>query len=109
VRKVDHPCSSWTARCVDWLRHQGVVKRGLPAQGDGTSIELEDLQKLVEAMGDARAVELRGDLLRYMKTERGRKAAERCLALLARLPVKDGPAPAAPRVPFDTAAARRYQ
>ena len=22
VRKLDHPCSTWTARCVDWLRSQ---------------------------------------------------------------------------------------
>jgi dipeptidyl aminopeptidase/acylaminoacyl peptidase len=26
VRKVDHPCSTWTDRCVDWLRSQGLLK-----------------------------------------------------------------------------------
>ena len=26
VRKVDHPCSTWTERCVEWLRNQGVLK-----------------------------------------------------------------------------------
>jgi acetyl esterase/lipase len=25
VRKVDHPCSTWTERCVDWLRNQGFL------------------------------------------------------------------------------------
>jgi acetyl esterase/lipase len=28
VRKVDHPCSAWTERCTDWLRDQGMLKRG---------------------------------------------------------------------------------
>src|SRR5437763_2006402 len=31
VRKVDHPCSTWTRRCIDWLRHQGFLK-ALPDQ-----------------------------------------------------------------------------
>jgi acetyl esterase/lipase len=26
VRKVDHPCASWTDRCTDWLRHGGFLK-----------------------------------------------------------------------------------
>jgi acetyl esterase/lipase len=25
VRKLDHPCSTWTARCMDWLRSQGFL------------------------------------------------------------------------------------
>jgi acetyl esterase/lipase len=27
VRKVDNPCSTWTERCIDWLRNQGLLKR----------------------------------------------------------------------------------
>jgi acetyl esterase/lipase len=27
VRKVDHPCSTWTDRCLDWLRSQGFLKQ----------------------------------------------------------------------------------
>ncbi len=27
VRKSDFPCSTWTDRCVDWLRSQGFLKR----------------------------------------------------------------------------------
>jgi acetyl esterase/lipase len=30
VRKVDHPCSTWTERCTDWLRKQGFLQ---PAPG----------------------------------------------------------------------------
>jgi len=30
VRKSDHPCSTWTEACVNWLRHQGFLK--LPTQ-----------------------------------------------------------------------------
>jgi len=26
VRKSDHPCSTWTDACANWLRHQGFVK-----------------------------------------------------------------------------------
>lgn len=26
VRKVGHPCETWTDRCVDWLRKQGILK-----------------------------------------------------------------------------------
>jgi acetyl esterase/lipase len=26
VRKVDHPCSTWTDRCVEWLGAQGLLK-----------------------------------------------------------------------------------
>jgi acetyl esterase/lipase len=26
VRKVDHPCSTWTESCIDWLRNQGFLK-----------------------------------------------------------------------------------
>jgi acetyl esterase/lipase len=26
VRKVAHPCSTWTERCVEWLREQGFLK-----------------------------------------------------------------------------------
>jgi acetyl esterase/lipase len=26
VRKVDHPCSTWTNRCIDWLGNQGFLK-----------------------------------------------------------------------------------
>ena len=25
VRKLDRPCSTWTARCMDWLRSQGFL------------------------------------------------------------------------------------
>ena len=28
VRKLDNPCSTWTERCIDWLRNQGFLKRG---------------------------------------------------------------------------------
>jgi acetyl esterase/lipase len=27
VRKVDHPCSTWTKCCIDWLRNQGFLDR----------------------------------------------------------------------------------
>jgi acetyl esterase/lipase len=27
VRKVDNPCSTWTERCIDWLRNQGLLER----------------------------------------------------------------------------------
>jgi acetyl esterase/lipase len=27
VRRSDHPCSTWTQSCADWLRHQGFLKR----------------------------------------------------------------------------------
>ena len=26
VRKSDHPCSTWTESCANWLRHQGFLK-----------------------------------------------------------------------------------
>jgi acetyl esterase/lipase len=26
VRRVDHPCSTWTGRCIDWLGSQGFLK-----------------------------------------------------------------------------------
>src|SRR6185369_11399008 len=26
VRKVDHPCSTWTVRCIEWLENQGFLK-----------------------------------------------------------------------------------
>jgi acetyl esterase/lipase len=26
VRRSDHPCSTWTQSCADWLRHQGFLK-----------------------------------------------------------------------------------
>jgi acetyl esterase/lipase len=26
VRKLDHPCSTWTASCMDWLRSQGFLE-----------------------------------------------------------------------------------
>ncbi len=26
VRPVDHPCSTWTERCLDWLRSQGLLE-----------------------------------------------------------------------------------
>jgi acetyl esterase/lipase len=26
VRKVDHPCSTWTNRCLEWLEYQGFLK-----------------------------------------------------------------------------------
>jgi acetyl esterase/lipase len=32
VRKVDHPCSTWTGSCIDWLRSQGFLK---PAKAPG--------------------------------------------------------------------------
>lgn len=28
VRPVDHPCSTWTRSCADWLRSQGLLKLG---------------------------------------------------------------------------------
>jgi acetyl esterase/lipase len=27
VRKVDHPCSTWTERCLEWMGSQGFLKR----------------------------------------------------------------------------------
>jgi acetyl esterase/lipase len=27
VRKSDHPCSTWTEACANWLRHQGFLRR----------------------------------------------------------------------------------
>jgi acetyl esterase/lipase len=27
VRRLDHPCATWTARCLDWLANQGFLKR----------------------------------------------------------------------------------
>jgi acetyl esterase/lipase len=30
VRKVDHPCASWTDRCLDWLKEQGFLKQTKP-------------------------------------------------------------------------------
>lgn len=27
VRPSDHPCSTWTQSCADWMRHQGFLKR----------------------------------------------------------------------------------
>ena len=32
VRKSDHPCSSWTESCAQWMGHQGLLKPGLPAK-----------------------------------------------------------------------------
>ncbi len=29
VRKVAHPCATWTGRCTDWLADQGLLKRGV--------------------------------------------------------------------------------
>ncbi len=26
VRKVAHPCATWTDRCTDWLRHRGILE-----------------------------------------------------------------------------------
>ena len=26
VRKSDHPCSTWTESCANWMRHQGFLK-----------------------------------------------------------------------------------
>jgi dipeptidyl aminopeptidase/acylaminoacyl peptidase len=26
VRKVGHPCETWTDRCLDWLRNRGILK-----------------------------------------------------------------------------------
>ena len=28
VRPSDHPCSTWTRSCAEWLRHQGFLKTG---------------------------------------------------------------------------------
>jgi hypothetical protein len=33
VRKVDHPCGTWTDRCLDWLENQGLLK---PAKASPT-------------------------------------------------------------------------
>src|SRR5262245_41288807 len=33
VRKVDHPCSTWTESCLDWLRNQGFLR---PAKSSAT-------------------------------------------------------------------------
>jgi acetyl esterase/lipase len=30
VRPSDQPCSTWTQACANWLRHQGLLKRGTP-------------------------------------------------------------------------------
>ncbi len=32
VRPVDHPCSTWTQACANWLRHQGFLKLPTPPQ-----------------------------------------------------------------------------
>ncbi len=32
ARPVDHPCSTWTQACANWLRHQGFLKPPAPAQ-----------------------------------------------------------------------------
>jgi dipeptidyl aminopeptidase/acylaminoacyl peptidase len=26
VRKIGHPCETWTDRCVDWMRTNGLLK-----------------------------------------------------------------------------------
>jgi acetyl esterase/lipase len=31
VRKVDHPCSTWTEHCLDWLRNEGFLKQAKAA------------------------------------------------------------------------------
>jgi acetyl esterase/lipase len=35
VRPVDHPCATWTGRCIDWLGSQGFLKpaKASPAEG----------------------------------------------------------------------------
>src|SRR5262249_1197645 len=32
VRKVDHPCSTWTDRCLDWLRSQGFLTQAMTSR-----------------------------------------------------------------------------
>ncbi len=34
VRKVDHPCATWTDRCIDWLGNQGFLKPGRAARDE---------------------------------------------------------------------------
>jgi acetyl esterase/lipase len=34
VRNVDHPCSTWTERCLDWLRSQGFLERTRTASAE---------------------------------------------------------------------------
>src|SRR5262249_5503894 len=34
VRKVDHPCATWTDRWLDWLRQQGFVKQARTSSED---------------------------------------------------------------------------
>jgi acetyl esterase/lipase len=39
VRRSNHPCSTWTESCADWLRHQGLIKlpaRAAPAPSGST-------------------------------------------------------------------------
>jgi acetyl esterase/lipase len=34
VRKVDHPCATWTERCIDWLGNQGFLKPARAARDE---------------------------------------------------------------------------
>ena len=36
VRASDHPCSTWTAACANWLRHQGLLTPPAPTFADVT-------------------------------------------------------------------------
>jgi acetyl esterase/lipase len=35
VRKVDNPCSTWTDRCIDWLKSQGMLRRSKASLEEG--------------------------------------------------------------------------
>jgi formylglycine-generating enzyme required for sulfatase activity len=52
---------------------------------------------------------LRVELRSFLESEAGRSVAEQGLSLLLQLPASAGPAPVAPKFPFDAETARRYQ
>jgi formylglycine-generating enzyme required for sulfatase activity len=70
--------------------------------------QVEALRRRLEAVGPGEREALRRDMLAFLPGDAGRANAEEVLALLRRLGQR-GPAPEAPRFPFDAAAARRYQ
>jgi acetyl esterase/lipase len=34
VRQVDHPCATWTARCVEWMKNQGFLRAARDVSAD---------------------------------------------------------------------------
>jgi formylglycine-generating enzyme required for sulfatase activity len=88
------------------------LKKKAPAEKRGALPgRLRELAKQVDALpvtGPAPEA-LRAQLLDYLAGAEGRAVAESCLALQLRLPPRSATAPKAPKFPFDTAEARRYQ